>query len=131
MILVEVTQPPGHFTTWLDLLDHWQSLVAGSVALIAALIAVLVPERFARRKEQREIDALRTLLAGEIRLYLDLLISTRRLLTTRKEDFRKGLVPSQRFGGGAASRRLPSGRRQVGSFGATTRRQSGRFLRYH
>jgi hypothetical protein len=29
--------PPEHFTTWLDLLDHWQSLAAGLVAVFAAI----------------------------------------------------------------------------------------------
>jgi hypothetical protein len=28
--------PPWHFTTWLDLLDHWQTLFAGGVAVLAA-----------------------------------------------------------------------------------------------
>jgi hypothetical protein len=40
-----------HFTTWLDLLDHWQSLAAGLVAVFAASVAVGGAELFSRLKE--------------------------------------------------------------------------------
>ena len=36
---------------WLELLDHWQTLAAGILALVAALIAVWA----ARRKERRDL----------------------------------------------------------------------------
>ena len=35
MIPVEVTQTPWHFTTGLDLFDHWQTVIAGVFALVA------------------------------------------------------------------------------------------------
>jgi hypothetical protein len=73
VIPVEVTQAPWHFTTVPDALDHWQALIAGLVALLAAVIAVGVPDWRAR-------TALRASLASEVRLYVDLLIQTREIL---------------------------------------------------
>ena len=80
MIPVEVTQAPWHFTTVPDALDHWQSLAAGFVALLAALFAVFGAEVFARCKERREIQALRAMLAVEIRESIGILITTREIL---------------------------------------------------
>jgi hypothetical protein len=90
-------ETPWHFTTPLDALDHWQSLAAGFVALVAALIAIFGAEFFARCKERREIQALRASLAGEIRLYFDLLTETRQILTIRKEEFHSGEQPQRRI----------------------------------
>ena len=64
-------------------LYDWQTFLAGVLALLAAFIAVIVPEWRARK-------ALRASLAGEIRLYVDLLIEARDRLTTGKEAFRSG-----------------------------------------
>jgi hypothetical protein len=64
------------FTTWLALLDHWQSLVAGLVALLAAVIALGGGELFARCKERRENDAILGSLAPEIRQLLSTLFET-------------------------------------------------------
>src|SRR5271154_497108 len=33
--------PPWQYTTFLDFLDHWQTLLAGIIALVAAIIAVM------------------------------------------------------------------------------------------
>ena len=68
------TSPPWQwqFTTWLDLLDHWQTFAAGVLALVAAIIAVWV----ARRKERREIEAMRLSLAVEIRRLVNILLQT-------------------------------------------------------
>jgi hypothetical protein len=74
---------PWHYTTVLDLFDHWQTVIAGLAALLAALIAVGGAEWRARK-------ALRASLASEIRLYVDLLIKTREMLTRTKEEFRSG-----------------------------------------
>jgi hypothetical protein len=41
---------PWHFTTWLDLVDHWQTVIAGLIALIAAIITVRVTLRVERGK---------------------------------------------------------------------------------
>ena len=87
---VEITQMPWRFTTLLDAFDHWQTVIAGFVALVAALIAVGVPEWRAR-------TALRASLAGEIRLYFDLLSETRQILIVRKEEFRSGEQPHRRI----------------------------------
>jgi hypothetical protein len=54
--------PPWHFTTWPDLFDHWQTLIAGVLALAAALFAVYA----ARRKDRQEIKATRRSLEVEI-----------------------------------------------------------------
>ncbi len=58
---------PWHYTTIIDLLDHWQSLLAGLIALLAAIIAVCVTLRIEQRKVDREIEALRKSLAIELR----------------------------------------------------------------
>jgi hypothetical protein len=80
VIPVEVTQTPWHYTTFWDWVDHWQTLIAGLVALLAAAIAVLGTESYARRKEKLEIDAIRASLAVEIRQYIDILLKTREIL---------------------------------------------------
>jgi len=51
----------------IDLLDHWQTLIAGLLALLAAFITVLVTLRVERGKARREVDALRKSLAVELR----------------------------------------------------------------
>jgi hypothetical protein len=61
-------------------LYDWQTLVAGFVALIAALIAVRVTLQVERGKADREVDALRKSLAVEIREYIGILIKTREIL---------------------------------------------------
>jgi hypothetical protein len=45
VIPVEVTQTPWHYTNFWDWLDHWQTLIAGGLALLAAVIAVCVTWR--------------------------------------------------------------------------------------
>jgi hypothetical protein len=65
MIPVEVAQI---FATSLDLLDHWQTLIAGLIALIAAIITVRVTLGVERRQGKRELDSLRKSLAVELRL---------------------------------------------------------------
>jgi hypothetical protein len=54
---------PWHFTTWLDLFDHWQTAIAGLIALIAVQVTLQVE----RGKAVRELDALRKSLAVELR----------------------------------------------------------------
>jgi hypothetical protein len=58
---------PWHYTTIVDFVDHWQTLLAGLIALIAAIITVFVTLKVERRKADREIDALRKSLAIELR----------------------------------------------------------------
>jgi hypothetical protein len=74
---------PWHFTTWLDLLDHWQTVIAGVLALLAALIAVGGAEWRARK-------ALRAMLASEARQYVDLLIKVREILKRVELSFLNG-----------------------------------------
>jgi hypothetical protein len=58
---------PWHYTTLVDVVDHWQTLIAGLIALIAASITVVVTLKVERRKVDRELDALRKSLAIELR----------------------------------------------------------------
>lgn len=58
---------PWHYTTIVDFVDHWQTLLAGLIALIAAMIAVFVTLKVERRKTDREVEALRKSLAIELR----------------------------------------------------------------
>ncbi len=55
------------YTTFVDFLDHWQSLLAGIIALIAAVIAMRVTLKIEQKKFDRELDALRKSLAIELR----------------------------------------------------------------
>ena len=55
------------FTTILDRVDHWQTLIAGLIALAAAIITVKVTLNIEQRKVDRDIDALRKSLAVELR----------------------------------------------------------------
>jgi hypothetical protein len=74
-----------HFTTWLNpfttWLDHRQTLATGLTAIVAAVIAVGVPECFARRRAKQELQAMRLSLGVEIRLLIVLLLDTHRSLT--------------------------------------------------
>ena len=58
---------PWHFTTWLDLFDHWQALIAGALGFAAAIIVVRFTLRIERRSAQLELDASRKSLAVELR----------------------------------------------------------------
>jgi hypothetical protein len=58
---------PWQFTTWLDLFEHWQTVIAGFAALLAAIITVGVTLRVERGKADREADALRKSFAVELR----------------------------------------------------------------
>jgi hypothetical protein len=58
---------PWHYTTLVDFVDHWQALIAGLIALIAAAITVLVTLKVEKRKADRELEALRKSLAIELR----------------------------------------------------------------
>jgi low affinity Fe/Cu permease len=50
VIPVEVTQAPWHFTTWPDAFDHWQTLIAGAFALVAAFGTIAMTRRIANRQ---------------------------------------------------------------------------------
>ena len=80
MTTTTMTDLPWDFTTWPDLLDHWQSLAAGLVAVFAALIAVVGTEFFASLRERRERKAIFLSLAVDVRMYLNLLIRKREML---------------------------------------------------
>jgi hypothetical protein len=56
-----------HYTTFIDFVDHWQTLLAGLTALVAAIVTVAVTLKVERRKVDRELEALRKSLAVELR----------------------------------------------------------------
>ncbi len=58
---------PWHYTTFVDLFDHWQALIAGGLGFLAAIIVVVLTLRIEHRKLQREMDALQKSLAIELR----------------------------------------------------------------
>jgi hypothetical protein len=53
VIPVEVTQTPWHYTTFWDWVDHWQTIIAGGLALLAAWLTI----RETKRSAGREIEA--------------------------------------------------------------------------
>jgi hypothetical protein len=59
---------PWKYTTALDFVDHWQTLIAGLVGFAAAIVVVVVTFGIERRRLERETDALRKSLAYELRL---------------------------------------------------------------
>lgn len=58
---------PWQYTSFLDLIDHWQALIAGILGFVAAIVVVAITLRIERRKLDRELDALRKSLAVELR----------------------------------------------------------------
>jgi hypothetical protein len=59
-------------SSWPDvvaLLDRWQALAAGVLGFAAAIIAVVIALRGERRRERRELRAIRSSLGVEIRNY--------------------------------------------------------------
>ena len=76
------TPPAQRPFPWNYIYD-WQTLIAGLLALVAALIAVGGSEWRARK-------ALRTALASEIRLYVDFLIRARKTFITLEPSFLAG-----------------------------------------
>lgn len=56
-----------HYTTFLDLIDHWQALLAGILGFTAAIVAIVFTLQIEQRKAQRELDALRRSIAVELR----------------------------------------------------------------
>jgi hypothetical protein len=75
---VITTSPPWQwqFTTWLAVLDHWQTIAAGVLALGAAVLAAIIAVWAARKKERREVKAMRLSLAVEIRRLVNILLQT-------------------------------------------------------
>jgi hypothetical protein len=62
--------PVWQYSTPLDLVDHWQALIAGIFALIAAVIAVVGTAWIERGKARVEVEAIRSSLAVEFRFLL-------------------------------------------------------------
>jgi hypothetical protein len=59
--------PPWHFSTWLDLFDHWQTGIAGLLAFAAGFGTVVATMIIARRQiaASREEAAMTRVLAGD------------------------------------------------------------------
>jgi len=58
---------PWHYTTGLDMLDHWQGLLAGILGFGAAILAVRFTLGAERRKQDLELVALRRSFGVEFR----------------------------------------------------------------
>jgi hypothetical protein len=58
---------PWRYTTLLDLIDHWQALIAGTLGFVAAILVVWFTLRSERRKRKHELEALRRSLGVEVR----------------------------------------------------------------
>jgi hypothetical protein len=83
-----------HFTKWLD---HWQTLDAGILGIIAGSFALVAAWRTASRAEQishqescRDTESLRRSLAVEIRRSVRLLCQTHQVLTDFMTAFKRG-----------------------------------------
>ena len=50
MIPVEVTQTPWHYTTFWNWVDHWQTVIAAVLALVAAFGTIWMTRRIANRQ---------------------------------------------------------------------------------
>jgi len=59
--------PPWHYMTFLDMLDHWQALIAGLVGFAAAILVVWLALGSERRKQDQELVALRRSFGVEYR----------------------------------------------------------------
>lgn len=58
---------PWHYTTFLDLIDHWQDFLAGLLGFAAAILAVRFTLQAETRKQERELSALRRSFGVEFR----------------------------------------------------------------
>jgi hypothetical protein len=102
------------FTTWLD---HWQTLAAGLIAIVAALIAVGVPEFFARRRARREVEAMRVALAVEARRLMDTMIEAHSVLVKMLKIREESAIRSAGFIPAAEQERARAGEASVRSIG--------------
>jgi len=108
VIPVEVTQTPWHFTTWLDLLDHWQTVIAGVFALVAAFGTIVVTRRLANRQiaaareeADRVIAATRAQTETTVRL-------------ERMRDAGKSVAAASELQSAVHRKRYPNGLNQLG-----------------
>ena len=77
---VEVSQTPWHYTTFWEALDHWQTLAAGLIAILAAVAAVGGSEFFAHRRAREEVEAIRVSLVVEVQQLMGTMIETHAIL---------------------------------------------------
>jgi hypothetical protein len=77
---------PWHYTTFVDFLDHWQTLIAGLVGFGAAIFAVVIALRIERLKTDREMKALREALAVELRHMVTRAFGAFNLLNQQLQD---------------------------------------------
>jgi len=79
---------PWQFSTWLDLVDHWQSLLAGLMGFSAAIFVVCLTLLSERRRAERELAALKRSLGVEVRQCVSVALGSHRLLATlaQKQD---------------------------------------------
>jgi hypothetical protein len=88
MIPVEVTQTPWHFTTVPDALDHWQTIIAGALALLAAVGTVWMTSRIANKQieaSREEADRVITATRDQTKVTAEQTATTVRLERMRDE----------------------------------------------
>jgi hypothetical protein len=105
------------WTTFLEKLDHWQSLAAGLVALLAAILAVFGAEFFARRKERRETEGIRVALAVEARRLMDTMIETHAVLINMVKIRKTSAIRNVGQIPAAELERARAGENTIGSIG--------------
>jgi hypothetical protein len=61
---------PWQYTTFLELLDHWQALIAGALGFAAAITTVVIALGSEGRKRKHELSIIRRALGIEVRQYM-------------------------------------------------------------
>lgn len=61
-------------------LYDWQTLIAGGLAICAAVVTVVWAEGYSRRREKREVEGIKASLSVEIRAIIDVLLDAHQVL---------------------------------------------------
>jgi hypothetical protein len=92
---------PWHYSTLLDLIDHWQPLLAGLLASAAAILVVWFTLKSEHRKADRDLAALRRSLGVEVRQCVTRALgahrSMRRLAQTQNTPITSRMIENSMF----------------------------------
>ena len=108
MIPVEVAQTPWHFTTGLDALDHWQTVIAGVLAFVAGVGTVVATMFIAHRQiaaSREEANRVIAATRDQTSVTAKQTETTVRLERERVLKRRQGISRNARSGVGARPRR--------------------------